>query len=144
QLADLPTAPVARRAIDDNSAIVVCDSVDEACAISNDFAPEHLSIADDSMLDRITHAGSVFIGEWSPEAAGDYASGPNHVLPTGGASRLRGGLSILDYVKIISVQQLERSGLERIASAVTTLARAEGLEAHARSVEARFGEAQID
>ncbi len=138
QLVDLPTAPVARPAIDDNSAIVVCDSVDEACAISNDFAPEHLSISDDSMLDRITHAGSVFVGEWSPEAAGDYASGPNHVLPTGGASRLRGGLSILDYVKIITVQQLERSGLERIASAVTTLARAEGLEAHARSVEARF------
>src|SRR5690606_40131667 len=66
---------VARRAIDDNSAIVVCDSVDEACAISNDFAPEHLSIADDSMIDRVTHAGSIFVGEWSPEAAGDYASG---------------------------------------------------------------------
>lgn len=138
QLADLPTAAVARRAIADNSAIVVCDSVDEACAISNDFAPEHLSIADDSMLDKITHAGSVFIGPWSPEAAGDYASGPNHVLPTSGAARLRGGLSILDYVKVITVQQLDRSGLERIAPAVTTLARAEGLEAHARSVEARF------
>jgi len=138
QLADLPTAAVARRAIDDNSAIVVCDSVDEACAISNDFAPEHLSIADESMLDSITHAGSVFIGPWSPEAAGDYASGPNHVLPTSGAARLRGGLSILDYVKIITVQQLDRAGLERIAPAVTTLARAEGLEAHALWKEARF------
>ena len=138
QLSDLPTAAVARKAIDDNSAIVICDSVEEAYAISNDFAPEHLSVADDSMLDSITHAGSVFIGPWSPEAAGDYASGPNHVLPTGGAARLRGGLSILDYVKIISVQHLNREGLERIAPAVTTLARAEGLEAHARSVEARF------
>ena len=138
QLETLPTAAVARRAIDDNSAIVICDSVDEACAISNDFAPEHLSVADDSFLDQIVHASSVFVGPWSPEAAGDYASGPNHVLPTGGAARLRGGLSILDYVKIITVQQLEPAGLERIASAVTTLARAEGLEAHARSVEARF------
>lgn len=138
QLADLPTAGVARRSIDDNSAVVVCESVDEACEISNDFAPEHLSIADDSMLDRITHAGSVFIGPWSPEAAGDYASGPNHVLPTGGAARLRGGLSVLDYVKIITVQHLDREGLARIAPSVTTLARAEGLEAHARSVEARF------
>ncbi|MBI1357253.1 MAG: histidinol dehydrogenase [Acidobacteria bacterium] len=138
QLETLPTAAVARRAIDDNSAIVICDSVAEACAISNDFAPEHLSVADDSFLDQIVHAGSVFVGPWSPEAAGDYASGPNHVLPTSGAARLRGGLSILDYVKIITVQQLEPAGLERIASAVTTLARAEGLEAHARSVEARF------
>ena len=83
------------------------------------------------------HAGSVFIGAYSPEAAGDYASGPNHVLPTNGAARLRGGLSAADYLKVISVQELSHKGLQGILPAVTTLARAEGLEAHARSVEVR-------
>jgi histidinol dehydrogenase len=80
----------------------------------------------------------VFVGPFSPEAAGDYASGPNHVLPTGGTAALRGGLSVSDYVKVISVQELNRQGLKFMARAITTLARAEGLEAHARSVEARF------
>ena len=84
----------------------------------------------------VRHAGSVFVGPFSPEAAGDYASGPNHVLPTSGAARMRGGLSVTDYVKVISVQELERSrALRNLAPAITTLARAEGLEAHARSVE---------
>ena len=83
------------------------------------------------------HAGSVFVGPYSPEAAGDYASGPNHVLPTGGAARVRGGLSVTDYVKVISVQELSEKGLAALEPAITTLARAEGLEAHARSVEAR-------
>ena len=85
------------------------------------------------------NAGSVFIGPFSPEAAGDYASGPNHVLPTSGAARLRGGLSVMDYLKVISVQQLSAGALGRLAPAITTLARAEGLEAHARSVEVRTG-----
>lgn len=138
QLVGLPTADVARQAIANNSAVVVTESVDEACELSNRFAPEHLSIADDSFLDKIVNAGSVFIGPWSPEAAGDYASGPNHVLPTSGAAMLRGGLSITDYLKVISVQRLSREGLQRIAPAITTLARAEGLEAHARSIEVRI------
>jgi histidinol dehydrogenase len=85
----------------------------------------------------VRHAGSVFIGPFSPEAAGDYASGPNHVLPTSGAARQRGGLSVTDYLKVISVQELSEPALKRLAPAITTLARAEGLEAHARSVEAR-------
>jgi len=80
----------------------------------------------------------VFVGAFSPEAAGDYASGPNHVLPTNGVARLRGGLSAADYVKVISVQQLDAKALRKIAPSVTTLARAEGLEAHARSVEVRL------
>jgi histidinol dehydrogenase len=84
------------------------------------------------------NAGSVFVGPWSPEAAGDYASGPNHVLPTGGAAALRGGLSAADYVKVISVQELNRRGLKFLRNAITTLARAEGLEAHARSIEVRL------
>ncbi len=138
QLADLPTAAVARQAIRRNSAIILVRSLEEAIQISNRFAPEHLSIPDQSLLASVRHAGSVFIGPFSTEAAGDYASGPNHVLPTGGVARLRGGLSVADYLKVISVQRLSRDALAALAPAITTLARAEGLEAHARSVEVRI------
>lgn len=137
QLEDLPTAPVARQSIRRNSAIILVGSLEEAVEISNRFAPEHLSIPDGRLLQRVRHAGSIFIGPNSPEAAGDYAAGPNHVLPTSGAARLRGGLSAADYVKVISTQQLSPAALGRLAPAITTLARAEGLEAHARSVEVR-------
>jgi histidinol dehydrogenase len=137
QLETLPTAETARVAIRKNSAILIVDSIDHAVDLANQFAPEHLSIPSRAILGKIRHAGSVFIGKYSPEAAGDYASGPNHVLPTNGAARLRGGLSAADYVKVISVQELSRKGLESIRPSVTTLARAEGLEAHARSVEVR-------
>jgi histidinol dehydrogenase len=137
QLAVLPTAPVARKSIARNSAIVIVRSLEEALELSNRFAPEHLSIPDGSLLPGIRHAGSIFIGATSPEAAGDYASGPNHVLPTSGAARQRGGLSAADYVKIISTQEVSPEALGRLAPAITTLARAEGLEAHARSVEVR-------
>jgi len=137
QLATLPTAAVAARSIARNSAIVLVRSLEEAIGIANRFAPEHLSIPEESLLAGVRHAGSVFVGPFSPEAAGDYASGPNHVLPTSGAARQRGGLSVTDYLKVISVQQLEASALRRLAPAITTLARAEGLEAHARSVEVR-------
>ena len=136
QLATLPTAAVARKAM---KAIVLVRSLDEAIEISNRFAPEHLSIPEESLLAKVKHAGSVFVGPFSPEAAGDYASGPNHVLPTSGAARQRGGLAVTDYVKVISVQVVSEAGLEKIAPAITTLARAEGLEAHARSVEVRLG-----
>jgi histidinol dehydrogenase len=137
QLETLPTAKVARQSILRNSAIILVRSLDEAIELANRFAPEHLSIPEVSLLAKVNHAGSVFIGAFSPEAAGDYASGPNHVLPTTGAARIRGGLSVMDYVKTISVQQLSKRALRELASAVTTLARAEGLEAHARSVEVR-------
>jgi histidinol dehydrogenase len=138
QLAVLPTAKVAAKSIAKNSAIVLVRSLDEAIELSNRFAPEHLSIPDASLLDRVRHAGSVFVGSASPEAAGDYASGPNHVLPTSGAARQRGGLSVMDYVKLISVQELTPTALAKLAPSITTLARAEGLEAHARSVEVRL------
>jgi histidinol dehydrogenase len=138
QLAVLPTAPVAARAIARNSAAVLVKSLDEAVDIANLFAPEHLSIPEESLLARVKHAGSVFIGPFSPEAAGDYASGPNHVLPTSGAARQRGGLAVTDYLKVISTQSLTGPGLRRLAPSITTLARAEGLEAHARSVEVRL------
>jgi histidinol dehydrogenase len=140
QLATLPTAPVARKAIDKNSAIIVVRTLDEAVELSNDFAPEHLSIHHEELIPNIRHAGSIFVGPFSPEAAGDYASGPNHVLPTGGVARLRGGLSAADYVKVISTQQLDAKALGKLAPSITTLARAEGLEAHARSVEVRLAD----
>ncbi len=137
QLASLPTAAVARQSIDTNGAIVIVDALDRAIEFSNALAPEHLSLHEPALLAAVKHAGSVFLGPSSPEAAGDYASGPNHVLPTSGAARLRGGLSAADFVKVISVQELTPAGLARLAPAITTLARAEGLEAHARSVEVR-------
>ena len=138
QLAVLPTAPVAAKSIARNSAIVLVESLEEAVELANRFAPEHLSIPDASLLRKVSHAGSVFVGPFSPEAAGDYASGPNHVLPTSGAARIRGGLSVSDYLKVISVQQLSAKALAHLAPTITTLARAEGLEAHARSVEVRM------
>ncbi len=137
QLETLTTAATARQAIDRNSAIILVENDAQAVELSNRFAPEHLSIHDPSLIPGIRHAGSIFVGPTSPEAAGDYASGPNHVLPTSGAARLRGGLSAADYVKVISVQQLSPKALQTLAPAITTLARAEGLEAHARSVEVR-------
>ena len=139
QIPTLPTREVAAMAIRRNSAAIVTESLAEACDIANRFAPEHLSVSESVPLSEIRNAGSVFVGPWSPEAAGDYAAGPSHVLPTGGASRLRGGLSVLDFVKIVSVQRLTERGLRELAPAITTLARAEGLEAHARSIEARTG-----
>jgi histidinol dehydrogenase len=138
----LPTAPVARTAIDRNSAVLLVESDEQAVELSNRFAPEHLSLHDPKLLPGIRHAGSVFVGPYSPEAAGDYASGPNHVLPTSGAARLRGGLSAADYVKVISVQELNAKALRDLEPAITTLARAEGLEAHARSVEVRRSRSQ--
>jgi histidinol dehydrogenase len=138
QLELLATAPVACEAIRNNSAVILCPSVDAAVEASNQLAPEHLAIYDAALLPKIQHAGSVFIGPSSPEAAGDYATGPNHVLPTSGAARIRGGLSSADFVKVISVQELTRGSLRNLAPAITTLARAEGLEAHARSIEVRL------
>jgi histidinol dehydrogenase len=137
QLASLTTAAVARPSIENNGAIVIFDSLERAVAFSNGLAPEHLALHDPSLLGSVQNAGSVFLGPFSPEAAGDYASGPNHVLPTSGQARLRGGLSAADFVKVISVQELNPASLHALSPAITTLARAEGLEAHARSVEVR-------
>ncbi len=137
QVKTLPTADVARVSIDESSLIAVLPSMEDAVALSNFYAPEHLSLHDASLLPQIRNAGTVFLGPASPESAGDYAAGPSHVLPTGGAARLRGGLSAADFVKIIAVQRLSPAGLKDLAPTITTLARAEGLEAHARAVEVR-------
>jgi histidinol dehydrogenase len=138
QLQTLATAETAGAAINRNSAIVLVRSDEQAVEISDDLAPEHLSLHDASLLPQIRHAGSVFIGPRSPEAAGDYASGPNHVLPTSGVARIRGGLSAADFVKVISTQEFTGNALRQLAPTITTIARAEGLEAHARSVEVRL------
>ena len=137
QLQTLPTALVARPSIDNNGAIVILDSLEEAVELSNQLAPEHLALHDGALLNKIRHAGAVFIGPQSPEAAGDYASGPNHVLPTSGAARQRGGLSAADFVKVIAVQELSAKSLAALTPSIAALARAEGLEAHARSAEVR-------
>lgn len=137
QLKTLPTADLARRAINESGAIVVFNNIDTAIDLTNLFAPEHLSLHNPALLPKIKNAGTVFLGQNSPESAGDYAAGPSHVLPTGGAARLRGGLSVTDFVKVIAIQQLSPSALNELAPAITTLARAEGLEAHARAVEVR-------
>jgi histidinol dehydrogenase len=137
QLQTLPTAAVARESIDRNSAIILVPDLATGVKLTNEFAPEHLSLHDPSLLDGIRNAGTVFLGENSPESAGDYAAGPSHVLPTSGMSRLRGGLSAADFVKVIAIQEISPEALEELAPAITTLARAEGLEAHARAVEVR-------
>ena len=131
---------VAARALAGHGAIVMTKNLEEAIDLVNDFAPEHLTLLDGAarMLDRVRSAGSIFLGETSPVAAGDYASGTNHILPTAGAARLRGGLSAADFVKTISVQELTPQGLGRIRKTITTLARTEGLKAHAYSIETRF------
>ena len=137
QLEVLPTRDVAREAIDRSSRIFVVPTMAAGVCIANGWAPEHLCLYDASLLPRIKNAGAVFLGPNSPESAGDYAAGPSHVLPTGGAARLRGGLSAADFVKLIAIQELSPSALHELAPAITTLARAEGLEAHARAVEVR-------
>ena len=124
-----------------NCTALLAGSLTQALDLANRIAPEHLSLADPRWVKQVRNAGSVFLGPFSPEAAGDYATGPNHVLPTVGAARIRGGLSVLDFVKIITVQQLTPAGLRALAPTITTLARAEGLEWHARSVEVRFANA---
>jgi histidinol dehydrogenase len=131
---------IARRSIHRNGYILVARSREQAAEWINRVAPEHLTIAE-ADLPRVQNAGSVFIGDYSPQSAGDYAAGPNHVLPTAGAARFRGGLSVLDFVKILTVQNFSRAGLERIAPTITTLAEAEGLSAHAQSVRMRCASA---
>lgn len=131
---------IARRALERNGAILLSASRRQSFEWANAIASEHLTI-DQSDMPLVRNAGSVFLGDDSPQAAGDYASGPNHVLPTGGVARFRGGLSVLDFVKLISVQKLSRSGLRQIAPSVEVLANAEGLQAHARSIRLRCGNA---
>jgi len=132
--------PIARRSLHRQGAILLAVSREQAREWSNTLAPEHITIARED-LPYIRNAGSVFVGDYSPQAAGDYASGPNHVLPTSGQARFRGGLSVLDFVKLITVQELTRDGLHQIGKTVETLAQIEGLRAHATSISVRCAHA---
>ncbi|MBI4263761.1 MAG: histidinol dehydrogenase [Acidobacteria bacterium] len=136
--ARLPAAGPAREALRAHGGVVVTASIREAIDLANLSAPEHLVVDDDRMAAKVTCAGSLFVGSWSAQVAGDYAIGSNHVLPTSGAARGRGGLSAADFVRQITVQRLTPAGLRGIGEVVDALARAEGLEAHAESIAVRI------
>ena len=140
QLAAMPRAPIARQALS-GSRLVRVEGIEQAIAISNGYAPEHLLLAlrePRAWLPAVQAAGSVFLGDWTPEALGDYCSGSNHVLPTGGAARSCSGLSVASFQKSMTVQSASREGVGAIGPCAATLARAELLQAHARAVELRL------
>jgi histidinol dehydrogenase len=132
-----PTGPAAE-SIRSHGGIIVARSKSEAIALANEAAAEHLVVDDDIMAAKVRCAGSLFVGPWSAQVAGDYAIGSNHVLPTAGAARVRGGLSAADFVRQITVQRLTQKGLKQIGPAVIDLATAEGLTAHAESIAVRL------
>ncbi|MGB9409212.1 MAG: histidinol dehydrogenase [Terracidiphilus sp.] len=130
--------PVARQALDRNGLVILASSLDEARAITNRLAPEHLTVDAASDLDWVQNAGSVFVGRWSAQPMGDYISGPNHTLPTGGMARVRGGLSVNDFVKLITVQKYSAQGLRTLGPSAVLLAEAEGLIGHADAIRTRL------
>jgi histidinol dehydrogenase len=140
QLQRLPRADIARAALEGSRAIRV-DTLATAFDISNRYAPEHLILAlrePRAWLDRVASAGSVFLGDWAPEALGDYCSGTNHVLPTGGAARAISGLSVASFQTAISVQGVDRAGISAIGPTAIAIASAEGLDAHAQAIRVRL------
>jgi len=130
--------PIVQRSLSANGRVVVTRTANEAMALANRLAPEHLVVDREALVRRPLTAGAVFVGPYAAQAAGDYATGSNHVLPTAGAARFRGGLSAADFVRVMSVQRITRSGLAFLAPTILPLARAEGLEAHAESIEVRL------
>src|SRR5262245_6746746 len=137
--ARMPADGPALRAMRGNGGIVITRTLDEAIALCNRMAPEHVVCDTTAVARDITRAGTVFVGDYSAQASGDYATGSNHVLPTNGAARARGGLSAADFVKVTTMQRVSRKGLMGIGGAATTLAEAESLAAHAASIEIRVG-----
>jgi histidinol dehydrogenase len=139
QLRALPKTNPAHQSSVRSGAIFLASSMEQACEFVNRFAPEHLSLPQNTndLLHRVGAVGTVFLGPWSAQPFGDYASGSNHVLPTAGWARARGGLSTADFVKCISVQHVSETGFARLAQDVQILARAEGLLAHANAIEVR-------
>jgi len=136
--AQLPEAGPARAALKSHGGVIVTKTAAEAVALANTAAPEHLVVDDERMAKQVRCTGSLFVGAWTAQVAGDYAIGSNHVLPTAGAARVRGGLSAADFVRQITVQRLTAAGLRRIGPTVIDLATAEGLSAHAASVAIRM------
>ena len=138
--AQMPDTGPALQSLERHGGIIICRTMSEAIDLANEAASEHLVVGTEALAKRVWNAGAVFVGEWTAQVAGDYAIGSNHVLPTAGAARYRGGLNAADFVKLVSVQRMTKQGLQRIAKTVTTLARAEGLEGHARSIELRINQ----
>jgi histidinol dehydrogenase len=141
QMDSLPRRATIELSLNRYGAIIVVSDLDEACAIANELAPEHLEIItrdDEAVAERVCHAGAIFFGSYTPEAVGDYFAGPNHVLPTAGAARFASALSVCDFVRRTSTLRYSREALQRSAEKIATLAKAEGLDAHARSAEIRL------
>ncbi len=141
QLADLPRRAIASASLRDHGAAVIVASRADAAREADAFAPEHLELLvehPDQLVEKIHCAGAIFVGPWTPEAAGDYTAGPSHVLPTAGGARFSSPLGIWDFVRYTSILRLRPQDIEHQAAAITTLARAEGLEGHARAVERRL------
>lgn len=141
QLRDRPRAGIIRQSLEQRGALILTRDLEQAVAISNRIAPEHLELAvadPDRILDGIRHAGAIFVGAHSPEVMGDYAAGPSHVLPTFGTARFSSPLGVYDFQKRSSVIRLSAAGAEQVGRTAATLARGEGLEAHARSAELRI------
>jgi histidinol dehydrogenase len=139
QLAQLAQSSPAHSSMQKTGAILLASSMNAACDFTNRFAPEHLSLptSPDSLLKKITASGTIFLGPWAAQPLGDYITGSNHVLPTGGWARMRGGLSSADFVKCITVQTIQRSGFRRLADDAESLAASEGLLAHRNAVRIR-------
>ncbi|MFZ0392811.1 MAG: histidinol dehydrogenase [Terracidiphilus sp.] len=133
--------PTAQKSLAKNGWAMVASSTEEAREITNRLAPEHLTVDAAEDLDWVRNAGSVFVGPWSAQPLGDYISGPNHTLPTGGMARVRGGLSVLDFVKLITVQEYAPEGVAALGPHAAALARCEGLAAHAQAIRLRVDRA---
>ena len=140
-LNSLPRAEIARKSWDKHGAVIILESLDDAPRLIDTLAPEHLELAIDDpakLVDRISHAGAIFLGRYTPEAAGDYVAGPNHVLPTNRSARFSSGLSVFDFLKRTTLVDCNKKSLELIGPAAITLANAEGLDAHAKSIAIRI------
>jgi histidinol dehydrogenase len=131
--------PVARESLRRNGVILLAANAEEVSQITNLLAPEHLTVDSAADLDWVQNAGSVFVGRWSAQPMGDYISGPNHTLPTGGMARVRGGLSVNDFVKLITVQEYGKEGMRALGHHAALLAEAEGLTGHAEAIRLRLG-----
>ncbi len=142
QLKDLSRQAIAAESLENRGMIAVVDNVDEAIELANLYAPEHLCLMvkeADSYISKVYNAGCIFVGEKATVALGDYVAGPSHVLPTGGTARFSSPLNVTDFIKLTSVINIDEAGLKELGPAASTIARAEGLEAHARAVEKRLG-----
>lgn len=142
QVESLPRRAIVEKSLAEYGAVLLVNDLDEACAIVNGLAPEHLELVtqdDEAVAAGIVHAGAIFFGPYTPEVVGDYFAGPNHVLPTAGAARFSSALGVYDFVKRTSVLRYSREALRQSAEKISVLAKAEGLEAHARSAAIRLG-----